>query len=259
MRSDVAAADIGCRSRLTSTTIWSRIEEHAVPLLAARGAPATFFVAGTSPSSGIPTGGADSSRIVAGGKRPADAVPRSVSGRSTPSPTTRSDDPPGRARGLAARSKAAIGPLEARLAELDPGESAGLTQAELREIASAGFEIGFHTKRHHILPQLDDDDLHRALVEGKRELEDVVGRPVTLIAYPHGKADTRVASAAQAAGYRVGFRASNRAISADADPLLLDRIVPAQWSKAELRASLARALVDAHSRPDTDKPPRRLR
>ena len=229
--------------------------KHAVPLVAARGAPATFFVAGVAPGAGHSYWWERLERIVAAGTRPADAVPRGVSEALA----AVAGDPAATIH-QAARAISQLDPngrsvVEAELAELDPGDGgAALTQTDLRNIASAGFEIGFHTKGHHILPQLDDADLERALIDGKGELEEVVERPVTLIAYPHGKADGRVASAARAAGYRVGFRASNRAIHADANPLLLDRIVPSRWSKTELRASLARALVDAHGRRHTSGP-----
>lgn len=234
--------------------------KHAVPLVSALGAPATFFVAGVSPGAGRSYWWERLERIVAAGTPAADAVPRGVS-----EPLSAVADDPAATIHQAARAISQLeanerSVVEARLAELDPGDgSAGLDQTDLSDIASAGFEIGFHTKGHHILPQLDEADLERALVDGKGELEEVIERPVTLIAYPHGKADGRVASAARAAGYRVGFRASNRAIAADADPLLLDRIVPARWSKEELRASLARALVDAHLPPHTDTSSRRLR
>ena len=80
-----------------------------------------------------------------------------------------------------------------------------LTRSQVRELAQAGFEIGFHTRDHRPLPELTDDELVRALDDGRAALEEVTGRRLTYLAYPHGRADERVAAAARAAGYTDGF------------------------------------------------------
>jgi peptidoglycan/xylan/chitin deacetylase (PgdA/CDA1 family) len=64
--------------------------------------------------------------------------------------------------------------------------------------------IGFHTCRHHYLPLLENEELPTALEEGRAELEELTG-PLTVVAYPHGAADERVAAAARAAGFAVGY------------------------------------------------------
>ena len=72
----------------------------------------------------------------------------------------------------------------------------------MRELARAGFEIGFHTRDHRPLPELTDDELARALVDGRAALEEAAGRRLRVLAYPHGSADERVAAAARSAGHR---------------------------------------------------------
>jgi peptidoglycan/xylan/chitin deacetylase (PgdA/CDA1 family) len=99
-----------------------------------------------------------------------------------------------------------------------------LTRTQVRELARAGFEIGFHTRDHRPLPELTDDELARALVDGRAALEEATGRRLRVLAYPHGSADERAAAAARSAGYTDGFGGPDRSITARADRLLLGRM-----------------------------------
>ena len=112
---------------------------------------------------------------------------------------------------------------------------------ELRSLASHGFEIGFHTRRHYLLTTLSDGELARAMAEGRDELEPLAGR-MSSIAYPHGKADRRVAAAARQAGFQFGFTAEPEAVGADAEQLLLGRIEVGTMRPVELTDSIDRAL-----------------
>jgi peptidoglycan/xylan/chitin deacetylase (PgdA/CDA1 family) len=102
----------------------------------------------------------------------------------------------------------------------------GLRAADARTLADAGFEIGFHTLRHHPLPELDDESLRRAMRAGRSELEALLPAPIAMISYPHGKADGRVAGAAREAGYRFGFTTIATAVRDNTDPLLIGRLYP---------------------------------
>ncbi len=129
-----------------------------------------------------------------------------------------------------------------RVGSPDPIE-AGLRADDVRAIAKAGHEIGFHTLSHQSLVLLDDDALGRALTEGRGQLEAVYGAPITSISYPYGVVDTRVASAAREAGYLAGF--SGEAIAADAstDELRIGRIVPSFDSAGHLDLRLVYAIA----------------
>jgi peptidoglycan/xylan/chitin deacetylase (PgdA/CDA1 family)/SAM-dependent methyltransferase len=116
--------------------------------------------------------------------------------------------------------------LAAQLGELvgpDPPD-AGMRAADVERLAAAGFEIGFHTRDHNPLVQLDDDELAHALSDGRDELAALAGGPIDTVAYPHGQADERVAAAARAAGYASGFTATPDAVTPATDPLLLGRV-----------------------------------
>lgn len=83
------------------------------------------------------------------------------------------------------------------------GRRAGfLRQAGLRGLSEAGFEVGSHSATHAFLTDLDGAGLRRELVESKREIEDILGRPVTHLSCPGGRLNRRVADAAREAGYQ---------------------------------------------------------
>ena len=116
----------------------------------------------------------------------------------------------------------------------------GLGAAAIQALAAA-HEIGFHTRRHDTLTALSEDRLADGLTDGNEALAQAAGRPVTSIAYPHGEADERVARAAARAGYTIGFRGSNRALSPRDDALLLPRSAPSHESLGVFAITVARA------------------
>lgn len=59
----------------------------------------------------------------------------------------------------------------------------------------SGRQVGlvFVHHRHDQLTALSDKDLAGALVEGRAELEELIGQRLSTIAFPHGRADRRLA------------------------------------------------------------------
>lgn len=85
------------------------------------------------------------------------------------------------------------------------GASGFLTPTELKELAQVpGASIGAHGRSHRPLTECGDDELAVELTDSKRYLEDLLGQPITSLAYPHGAADRRVRDAAERAGYQLG-------------------------------------------------------
>jgi peptidoglycan/xylan/chitin deacetylase (PgdA/CDA1 family) len=114
--------------------------------------------------------------------------------------------------------------VAAELRALADGEPGGLSASDARGIIAAGFEIGFHTRRHYLLSTLDDSALRSTMRDGRERLEDLAGRRLTMVAYPHGKADGRIAAAARAEGYERGFTAWPFPVGPATDPLLIGRL-----------------------------------
>jgi peptidoglycan/xylan/chitin deacetylase (PgdA/CDA1 family) len=216
----------------------------AMPVLSRFGAPATFFVSGASldrpyrfwwemMQTAFDRGDGRAVREIiearrgrpVRGERPS-AIRRLAAAVEELSPAEQS--------AISEELSALVGP---------PPADMGLRAEDVRALHSAGFEIGSHTLRHLRLPALDDEALHQAMSEGRDLLGRVLGRPPAVIAYPHGRADARVAAAARQAGFSTGFSSRPEAISPDSDPMLLGRLEPSFASKGAFALQLVRLLL----------------
>jgi peptidoglycan/xylan/chitin deacetylase (PgdA/CDA1 family) len=116
-----------------------------------------------------------------------------------------------------------------------PDELATMDWDGLSELAERGVEIGSHTKTHPHLRTLSDAEVQAELRESREQLEDVLGRPCRLLAFPYGEHDERIRAAARAAGYDAAFALPGR--SRPWDPFALPRV--GIWRQT----GLARALL----------------
>lgn len=216
--------------------------EVALPALRAAEAPACFFLSGASLEAPFHFWWEDLQRIV---------------DRDRTVDLARA--------GLRVESPSYIGSVAARIEALAPEvrdelaeelhrragrwpETGGLRSAGVQALAGAGFEIGFHTRGHYLLTLLDDRGLGVELTRGRSELEASAGQPVVRLAYPHGKADRRVAEAARRAGFVEAFTSDPRPVAADANPHLLGRIDASPVSCGHLALALAKALTRPYQR-----------
>ncbi|WP_329067531.1 polysaccharide deacetylase family protein [Streptomyces sp. NBC_01429] len=104
------------------------------------------------------------------------------------------------ARALPATAYLTTGALTpGRTSLLPPAPMMALGQAGL--LGAYGVEVGAHTVTHPQLDTLRAPALHRELYDSKRALEDVLGREVAHLAYPHGYNSAAVRRAAARAGY----------------------------------------------------------
>jgi peptidoglycan/xylan/chitin deacetylase (PgdA/CDA1 family) len=100
-----------------------------------------------------------------------------------------------------------------------------LSPEELRELSNSPLvTIGSHGVTHIPLTQCNDHDLHSELNSSKRYLEDLTGREITAISYPHGAVDRRVRDAAENVGYELGASSYFGFNDASTDLLTLRRI-----------------------------------
>jgi peptidoglycan/xylan/chitin deacetylase (PgdA/CDA1 family) len=218
--------------------------EFALPILRRVDLPAAFFVSGTSLDGPFRFWWERLQVAVDRGIE----LPEAIGGDATGSgPGRRNIHELGRRiEELAPADRDIVASQLAVVVGPDPPD-AGLRESDLRALSAAGCEIGFHTLRHDPLPTLDDENLAQALRQGCSRLEEVLGQKLTTIAYPHGRADLRVAAAARAAGYAFGFTGTIEAISPTSDPLLLGRVDASYRSVGHLAIQLVRALLRAPS------------
>lgn len=115
--------------------------------------------------------------------------------------------------GLVAGDRQAIGRHQA-----ESGYGGGfLTPDQLREMRRKGMELGTHSHRHCALARLSETEAWSELTESKRVLEQIIGEPVTSMAYPFGARhlhySQQVCELAQQAGYLSAARVLPRTVN----------------------------------------------
>jgi hypothetical protein len=120
------------------------------------------------------------------------------------------------------------------------GDPRYLCPGDLKILAAfPGAGIGAHGKSHCRLTECDDAELTSELRGSRAWLEDLLGREVDTMSYPHGAVDERVRDAVQDAGYRLAATSCFAPANCAEDPLRLARIdIWAQDSERVLRAKL---------------------
>ena len=75
---------------------------------------------------------------------------------------------------------------EPRMVDADPERYAFMNWDEVREMASAGMEIGSHTHNHYLLNMLSEEESYRELKVSRERIEKELGTSCTLFSYPNG-------------------------------------------------------------------------
>lgn len=106
------------------------------------------------------------------------------------------------------------------------GEKDFLTPDEVKELSLLpGVDIGTHGVTHNPFTSLTNKELVRELNESKQYLEDIIGKEVIGISYPHGKFNSKIRYAVSKAGYKMGGSSLFGVNTKYQDPLVLKRIV----------------------------------
>jgi peptidoglycan/xylan/chitin deacetylase (PgdA/CDA1 family) len=121
------------------------------------------------------------------------------------------------------------------------GDGAMLSEAELRDLVRAGWELGAHTMTHADLSQLDYEQCRREIAQSREALERTFGVEVRTFAYPFGRYGPAALAATRDAGLLAAVTTGSgswaryeltRAMIGAADPLpivllkLTDRYEP---------------------------------
>jgi peptidoglycan/xylan/chitin deacetylase (PgdA/CDA1 family) len=108
-----------------------------------------------------------------------------------------------------------------------------LTLQELRELASwPGVEIGAHSLSHPALALLSPVEQERELTDARSQLEELLDRPVRLLAYPFGKpgdVSKETRALARRAGYRAAFMTVPRRLVPSSPLFALPRLTVHEW------------------------------
>jgi peptidoglycan/xylan/chitin deacetylase (PgdA/CDA1 family) len=99
-----------------------------------------------------------------------------------------------------------------------------LSSEEIGRLAEGGVvEIGSHTVTHPLLGELSPAEQSAELVESKRALEELLGGPVTSLAYPNGSWNEETRRLALDAGYECACTSNPDMVGPRTDPLALPR------------------------------------
>lgn len=108
---------------------------------------------------------------------------------------------------------------------------------QVRALRNAGMQIGAHTVSHPILAQLDDAAARAEIAQSKSALEDVLGEPVNLFAFPNGRPvddyTVRDVALVRDCGFDAAFSTVWGAARQGSDRFQLPRFTP--WDRARAR------------------------
>lgn len=77
-----------------------------------------------------------------------------------------------------------------------------LTRAMIEEMSRYGIEFGGHTCSHSDLTKLSTEKLYQEIIENKKDIEEITGKPVLSFAYPYGAYTPTVIEIVQQVGYQ---------------------------------------------------------
>ena len=97
---------------------------------------------------------------------------------------------------------------------------------ELARLQDGGLiDLGAHTVNHAWLPACTAEDQYRELLDSRRHLEAVTGKPTTTFAYPYGVLDGTTLDCVRAAGYEFAYTTQKQDIRGRVNPLAVPRFV----------------------------------
>lgn len=124
-----------------------------------------------------------------------------------------------------------------KAAGINPPDHLMMTSDEVRGLHRAGMEIGGHTQFHPILARLTAAEAAREIGAGKQVLQDLLGTPVTLFAYPNGKPSSdylpRDVELVRDAGFMFALSTVWAAATRESDPYQVPRV--GSWDRSRHR------------------------
>lgn len=105
-----------------------------------------------------------------------------------------------------------------------------MTKEQIKQLADNGHAVEAHTWDHHMVTKYQGDDWEKQLVQPKKKVEEITGKPVKYFAYPFGLWNKPAIVQIKEAGYQMAFSLASKRDSTE--PLYTVRriLVPGQWS-----------------------------
>ncbi len=120
-----------------------------------------------------------------------------------------------------------------------------MSDAQVRQLHRSGIEIGAHTMTHPILRTVDVETARSEIIDSRRRLEEMLDAPVKSFAYPNGRpgadyAATHVALAREA-GYDFAVSTAWGAATIRSDLFQIPRVAPWDLTARSFAGRLVRA------------------
>jgi peptidoglycan/xylan/chitin deacetylase (PgdA/CDA1 family) len=135
----------------------------------------------------------------------------------------------------------------ARLAGVVLPDDLMMSSSQVRAMRAAGLVIGAHTVNHPILLKLGAEDVTREVRHSRETLQQLLGEPVGLFAYPNGKPgidyDQTAADIVRAEGFDAAFSTAWGAASSSSDSFQLPRFTPWDTSRPRFGLRMLRNLM----------------
>ena len=115
-----------------------------------------------------------------------------------------------------------------------------MRSAQLASLSDSGMEIGGHTRTHPILARLPDADALHEIKGGKADIESIIGKGISLFAYPNGKPGkdylARHVDMVRSAGFQMAVSTAPGVARPGCDLFQVPRFTP--WDKTATRFGL---------------------
>jgi peptidoglycan/xylan/chitin deacetylase (PgdA/CDA1 family) len=116
-----------------------------------------------------------------------------------------------------------------------------MSETELVRLASSPLvEIGSHTVTHSPLPGLSAPEKREELAGSRNTLEQILGKPVGALAYPHGEYDADTLALAGKLGYSTAYGTKPPKFPELPGALQVPRKMIQNWNAEEFGRELAR-------------------
>jgi peptidoglycan/xylan/chitin deacetylase (PgdA/CDA1 family) len=114
----------------------------------------------------------------------------------------------------------------------DQSTARALYPDELVELSRGDLiEIGAHTVSHPILNTLQEQELKYEILESKRVIEAILGKPPVCFSCPHGSWSENIRNCLIDVGFNCALTSENNAVSLQSDPYQLPRLWIGDWEK----------------------------
>jgi peptidoglycan/xylan/chitin deacetylase (PgdA/CDA1 family) len=104
------------------------------------------------------------------------------------------------------------------------GKPDHLNAAQIKEISAAGIDFGSHTKTHPYMEPRTKDELKIEILESKKAIEAVTGKPVVTFCFPYGGKNEYARDILRDTGFKAAFLSMPRDNSIKLDLYQLKRI-----------------------------------